>query len=344
MPGRRWLWALLLVGAAVLLFAFHSIFGRLCLLLLLSSTIAYPLTSLSKRLPFSRGLNVGLSLLLVLALLSLLLSLALPALFRQLASLKDSLPQLLRTGERLLQRTREALLRMGLREEAVARLFEQGGALLAGAAGSAAERLMRMGNAAASSWYLLLSPVLAFYMARDRQALFDTCQRLLPAAWRKRALVLGKRVRGEIGEYVRGQMTVSLITGGLTALGLLCIGLPSWLVMGLLMVVCNLIPYFGPVLGILPIVVFSLPYGPWRVLAGVLAALTAQQLESLVVAPKVLGQASGLHPGLVIVSLTAGGWLFGFAGLFFSIPAVLCLRALLDTLRVSRLKALQESD
>lgn len=180
-------------------------------------------------------------------------------------------------------------------------------------------------------------------MVRDKDALFDTVQRLLPRRWRKRASALGLRIRREIGDYVRGQLTVSLITGSLTALGLLLIGLPSWLVMGLLMVLFNLIPYFGPLLGMVPILVFSIPSGPTAALLGALVALAAQQVESLVVAPRIIGQAAQLHPGLVMLSLTVGGWVFGFAGLFFSIPAVLSIRALLETLRDARHAGLKQN-
>lgn len=337
--GKKLAWALGGLAALALLVVFRQVVGRLLLLLLLSATLAYLLTPLASRLPFSKGLSAGLSFLLAALVLAALVYLGVPALIRQLVGLKDSLPAVLQSGANLLQRLKTALSGLGVTEQSMQGLETQVAQLLGQGAQWAAGLLVSAGNAVASSWYLLLSPVLAFYMVRDKDALFDTVQRLLPRRWRKRASALGLRIRREIGDYVRSQLTVSLITGSLTALGLLLIGLPSWLVMGLLMVLFNLIPYFGPLLGMVPILVFSIPSGPTAALLGALVALAAQQVESLVVAPRIIGQAAQLHPGLVMLSLTVGGWVFGFAGLFFSIPAVLSIRALLETLRDARMQA-----
>lgn len=332
--------ACLLLALALLAFVLRKALGKLCLLLLLAATLAYLLAPLASRLPFSTGWNAGLSFFAILMLLGLFAYFGIPALLRQLLGLRDSLPAVLQYADTIAQRLERFLRGAGVPESSLAFAQERALQWLGALAERAAGGLMSAGNAVLSAWYLLLSPVIAFYMLRDRARLFDTLLRLIPGRLRLSTQELGLRIKRELGDYVRGQLTVSLVTGSLTALGLLFVGLPSWLVMGLIMVLLNLIPYFGPLLAAIPILVFSLPRGLVSALLSLAVVLLAQQIESLVVAPRIIGQAAQLHPGLVIVSLSVGSWLFGFAGLFFSIPAVLSVRAFISTVRDIRLRAL----
>ena len=74
------------------------------------------------------------------------------------------------------------------------------------------------------------------------------------------------------------------------------------------------------------------------VLGGAAVVLAAQQLENLVVSPHIIGDTASLHPAFVVLSLIAGGWIAGLPGMFYAIPAVVSLRAVLYTLRDARLR------
>ena len=104
------------------------------------------------------------------------------------------------------------------------------------------------------------------------------------------------------------------------------------------MAVCNLIPYFGPWLGMIPIALFSVTEGFPTFLGGIAVVLLAQQIENLVVSPHVIGDTASLHPALVVLFLIAGGWLAGLPGMFYAIPAALSLQAALRALRDARLR------
>lgn len=322
-------WIAASVVVLALLILLRDTVARLLLLALLSATIAYLVLPIAKRLPFSRGAATGVALGLIAAGLAALLFFGVPALIRQLGGLKESLPGIVTTATQLLTAAKEALYRLGIPPETVAGLEQQTGDWMTKAAGLLAQGAVNVGNAVASSWYLALSPLLAFYMVRDREKLFNGLLRLIPARVRRRTMSLGYSIKRDIGAYVRGQLTVSLITGSLTAIGLAFIGLPSWLVMGLLMILFNLIPYFGPVLGAIPILIFSVPMGFKMVLLALLVVFLAQQIESMVVAPRIIGKAASLHPVMVMLALLVGGWVCGLAGMFFSIPFCIALRATL---------------
>ena len=261
-----------------------------------------------------------------------------PALLRQIAALGQSAPQLVESFGDLLRVLSARMAALGLPEETVLALQSRAGDLLTLFAEFLFSRLMQVVQGVSNLGYLLFAPVLAFYMLRDRRRLFAYLTRLIPSRVRKPVLRVALAVRDAMAAYVHGQLTVSAITGTLTALGLLVIGLPAWLALGLVMAVCNLIPYFGPWLGMIPIALFSVTEGFPTFLGGIAVVLLAQQIENLVVSPHVIGDTASLHPALVVLFLIAGGWLAGLPGMFYAIPAALSLRAALRALRDARLR------
>lgn len=95
----------------------------------------------------------------------------------------------------------------------------------------------------------MLAPVFAFYLLRDRRRIADWLLSLLPLNRREMTVRIVREMGRESVGYLRGQLLVSLAVGGFTGLGLLLCGVPSWLLLGFLMGLLELIPYVGPFLG-----------------------------------------------------------------------------------------------
>ena len=109
-------------------------------------------------------------------------------------------------------------------------------------------------------------------------------------------------------------------------LSLLIVGVPAWLLLGAVMGLCDLIPYLGPYLGMIPILLFSLPQGVSTALWAAAAAALVQQIESVFLSPRLMGGATGLHPVYVLLLLSAGGLLAGLPGMMAAVPCFVCLR------------------
>ena len=182
----------------------------------------------------------------------------------------------------------------------------------------------------------VLSPVLAFYFLRDREIFSYRLSLWIPSRHRKRVLAALQEMRREAGGYARGQLLVAAAVAALTALGLMLVGVPAWLVLGLLMGVCELIPYVGPLIGGIPIVLFSLPQGISTALWGLGVAVFVQQVEGYFLSPRLMAGATGLHPVYVLLLLSAGGMLFGLPGMIAAIPAFVCVRGAARVLYESR--------
>ena len=171
-----------------------------------------------------------------------------------------------------------------------------------------------------------LAPLLAYYFLRDREAFSYRLSLWIPARHRRRVLAALQEMRREAGGYVRGQLLVALAVAVLTAAGLLIVGIPAWLVLGLLMGVCELIPYVGPIIGGIPIALFSLPMGLTTVLWALGVAIAVQQLEGYFLSPHLMAGATGLHPVYILLLLSAGGLLWGLMGMVIALPAFVCVR------------------
>lgn len=178
-----------------------------------------------------------------------------------------------------------------------------------------------------SKW--MLAPVFGFYFLKDRRQLSGWLLLLLPVGWRGITVHFLRDVRREIAGYLRGQLLLSLAVGGLTAAGLLFCGIPAWLLLGAVMGLVELVPYLGPLVGGAFVLLFGLQAGTGRMLWALAVVLAVQQLESGYLSPKMMSEATRLHPLAVVLSVLVGGSAAGVPGILLAVPLVLCARAAL---------------
>ncbi len=189
-----------------------------------------------------------------------------------------------------------------------------------------------LGAVASVLGYLVLAPVLTFYLLRDYDRLVTGVDGLIPAgrAGIRRALSEYDRL---LSAYLRGQVLVSVTVGTMTAVGLLIVQFPYALFLGAVVAVFNVVPYLGLVLSLIPAVAIALASGdPGIALLKVGVVYTvAQSLESGVVSPRIVGDSTGLHPVWILLAIAVGGFFFGFLGLLIAVPAAVGIKLLLGT-------------
>lgn len=173
---------------------------------------------------------------------------------------------------------------------------------------------------------LLLVPVLTFYFLRDEKSLKGALYRMVPRRYRPFYLELCKDIDRALGSYVRGVLLVSLVVGILSYVGLLVLKIDFPLVFAFILGITNLIPYVGPIIGSVPVLLVALLSSPGLAFKVLLMIVIIQQLESQLVAPIIIGRSTGMHPLAVILALLLGGTIFGFAGLILALPAAIALQ------------------
>lgn len=136
-------------------------------------------------------------------------------------------------------------------------------------------------------------------------------------------VTLFNRLEKRMGEWVKGQLTLSLIVGALSYIAYVLIGIPFAGALAVLAGILEIIPGLGPTLAIIPALLLALTISPATFLWTVAAYLVIQGLESYLIAPRVLGRAVKLNPFAVLLSVIVGAKLLGLLGSFLAVPAVL---------------------
>jgi predicted PurR-regulated permease PerM len=136
----------------------------------------------------------------------------------------------------------------------------------------------------------------------------------------------------KLGAFVRGQLLLIVLVGTVLSLTFWAIGLPYWLLVGVFAGTVEIVPVIGPLAaGALAVGVGLTDSVTTAVWAG-LAVLVVRLVEDYLVMPRVLGNAVGLSPLLVLVAVTACGVVFGGLAVLLAIPVAAVLVTLLDVL------------
>lgn len=179
--------------------------------------------------------------------------------------------------------------------------------------------------------FLVVAPVVAFYMLLDWDRMVARIDDLLPRDHAPTVRLLANRIDRTLASFVRGQGTVCLILGTFYAAALMLVGLQFGLVVGLVAGILTFIPYVGALVGgglAVGLALFQF-WGEWWWIVAVAAIFQAGQIvEGNILTPKLVGSSVGLHPVILIFALSAFGALFGFAGLLVAVPVAAAMGVL----------------
>lgn len=170
----------------------------------------------------------------------------------------------------------------------------------------------------------VLAFIICFYLLLEKEEFLSFTKKVIFISFRKKYGEFFIRVchtlNENIGKYFSGKILDSFIVGVLSAVGLYFIKSKYALLFGTLIGFMNLIPYFGPVIGMTPVVIINLFYSPKIALFSLIYLLLVQQIEVAVIEPKIVGGQLGLSPFLTILAVTVGGGFFGIPGMILSVP------------------------
>ena len=184
---------------------------------------------------------------------------------------------------------------------------------------------------------IVLVPVFVYYLLVDYRDIHTTIESLVPQAARPAVQRRVDQIDLVLRAWLKGQLTVAAVLAVIYAVGLMVLGVPLALLLGVAGGLANLVPYMGLVVGYLPAALLAfLDTGGWQaplMVTGVF--VLGQVLEGTVISPRIVGSGLGLPPALVLLSVFVGGELFGFIGLLLAVPATAAGLVLLRDLRRS---------
>ena len=254
----------------------------------------------------------------------------LPTIIHQGLNLMREAPSMLSNVKEYIQRLPQAypeLLDVSLVETLLSNLQERLLKLVGSLVSASVSSLL---NIVVLMIYLVLVPIMVFFMLKDKQQLLTAVRRFLP---RNRALAnqVWLEMNQQIVNYIRGKILHILFISLINYLVFTLMGINYALLLGVGVGLSVLIPYVGAVMITVPVVVVALfQWGLTPDFAYLLLAYgIVQILDANLLVPLLFSEAMNLHPIAIIIAVLIFGGLWGFWGVFFAIPLATLVKAVL---------------
>lgn len=178
--------------------------------------------------------------------------------------------------------------------------------------------------AASTTLNLILGIFISFYMLSEKEHFMREIKKILyafcPEKKVDKFLSNASRVNSIFKNFIVGKTIDSAIIGVLCFIGMSIIQTPYIVLISLIVGITNMIPYFGPFIGAIPSILIVLIVDPAKAIWVALFILALQQLDGIVIGPKILGVSTGMSPLWIILSIIVGGAVAGPLGMFIGVP------------------------
>lgn len=181
---------------------------------------------------------------------------------------------------------------------------------------------------------VVIAIIVSVYMLADRERLLHESGRFLGLFFKRNTLRAGKqyarRAVDIFYKYLYGALLDALLVGVVVSAGLLVFRVPYAALLGMLLGLMNLIPYFGALIGGVGVVLCTLLTKNIYAAIGVaIYIVVIQQIDANIIQPRVVGGSVGLRPIYVLLAITLFGGLFGFWGILLGVPLMAVLQMLI---------------
>ena len=182
---------------------------------------------------------------------------------------------------------------------------------------------------------IFIGIILSIYILIDKEEIYRNFKKMIITFINRRraykVINFIKLFDHIFGKFIMGKSIDSTIVGTLSFLGFLAFDLEYALLGGFVVGVSNMIPFFGPIIGSVPVIILCLLQdGLVKAIWVAVFILLLQQLDGNIFEPMVLGDTLGLKPINVILATTIGGALFGIIGMFLGVPTFAVLKIMID--------------
>ena len=331
-PHAASLVAILLVGFITIYF-----FGHLLAPLLVAIVIAYllewPVSQLI-RYGLPRVISVVLVLILFVGIMILAMFGLVPTIWEQVGNLINDIPTMYTGFQGFIQDIPEKYPELAnlqivesILENAKGKVLGLGETVVKGS-------LASLVNLAALAIYMILVPLLIFFLLKDKEEMLDILSGLLPKN-RRLATKVWQEMNLQIANYIRGKVAEILIVGSASYITFVILDLRYAALLGVAVGLSVLIPYIGAAAVTVPVAIVGLfQWGLTSEFYWLLAAYgIIQALDGNLLVPVLFSEAVNLHPVAIICSVLVFGGLWGFWGVFFAIPLATLVKAVWNAIK-----------
>ncbi len=202
---------------------------------------------------------------------------------------------------------------------------------------------------------MILSAIMAFHALKSHEhigdALEEALRAFLPRQLSNRFFHVMALFDEAFKKFLIGKLLTCFVLGAIVTVLILIINLispagikiPYAPLIGFIIGITNIIPYIGPLIGTIPCLFLTILAGFWEAVVLLAIILGAQQIDNIIVSPKILGSSVGLGAFWIILAVTVGGSLFGAVGMVLFVPlTAVCLKLVNE--KIERYRMTKASD
>ena len=175
----------------------------------------------------------------------------------------------------------------------------------------------------------VLGILIAFYLSLDFKNVNKYVSILIPNRFHEDIKKITTPLNEMLRNYVNGTLLSCLFVMILSLIGFLISGVSSPLLFAIFCAITNLIPYFGPYIGGIPVVLIGFTMNPYVGFGCLITVVLVQFLEGNILNPLIVGKAVSLHPVILMLSLLVFEYFFGILGMVIAVPIVATIKIVL---------------
>lgn len=167
---------------------------------------------------------------------------------------------------------------------------------------------------------LTVIPVLVFYFLKDFDVIKRYLRKRIPHRYQRETGALAKSIDDSLGQYLRGLFIITMFVFISTFIVLHLLDIKYALLLALIMGITNIIPYFGPIIGLIPVILITITVSGKKVIIVVISFFIIQLVEGNLLSPYIFGKSIHIHPIVIIFALLLGGEIGGVIGMILAVP------------------------
>lgn len=185
--------------------------------------------------------------------------------------------------------------------------------------------------------FLVVVPVIVFFMLKDERLFLRGVINNVSNRYFEFTLHLLEKIEESFGKFFRAILIETVIVSVMSIIGLLILGIPNALILGIIVGLANPIKYFGPFIGAVPtlLVILLGPTPDIYVVYSIIMYIIVQQIDGNILFPVLVGKSMDMHPLWVLLTVIAGGYAFGILGMLLGVPVVFLIKTIYEVAQKS---------
>lgn len=181
---------------------------------------------------------------------------------------------------------------------------------------------------------IFVTIVVSIYLLAERREILEFLKKLAKVTFKEKTVnnlgMYFSKANDIFFNFIYGQILDGVIVGFITAIAMSIMGVKYAVLLGFMIGLFNIIPYFGAIVAVIISAIITIfTGGIGQAIWMVVIVTILQQIDANIINPKILGDALKISPLLVIFAVTVGGAYFGFLGMFLAVPVIAVIKIII---------------